>query len=73
MKTPRLFLPAALLVLALILPAPASAARTKSCEGIGDTITKLRTKGIACDDAVTLAAKWRRDRRRGQRRLLNSG
>lgn len=58
MKTLRLPLLAAATVLLLALPAPASAARTKSCEGIGDTITKLRAKGISCDDAVTLAAKW---------------
>jgi hypothetical protein len=48
----------AAIAVALVLPAPASAARTKSCEGIGDTITKLRSKGPACDKARTLAAKW---------------
>lgn len=47
-----------LTLFALALPAPASAARTKSCEGIGDTITKLRSKGQPCDDARTLAAMW---------------
>jgi hypothetical protein len=46
------------IVLALALPAPAAAARTKRCEGIGDTITKLRSKGPPCDTARTLAAKW---------------
>lgn len=46
------------LTLAFALPATAHAARTKSCEGIGDTITKLRSKGPPCDTARTLAAKW---------------
>jgi hypothetical protein len=44
--------------LALAQPSPANAARTKSCDGIGDTITKLRSKGPPCDDARTLSAKW---------------
>ncbi len=35
-----------------------AAAKTKRCEGIGDTVTKLRAKGIGCDDARTLSAKW---------------
>jgi hypothetical protein len=48
----------ALIVLALALPAPASASRIKRCDGIGNTITKLRAKGFPCDDARTLAAKW---------------
>lgn len=47
-----------MIVLAAALPTPASAARTKSCEGIGDTITKLRSKGQPCDEARTLAAMW---------------
>jgi hypothetical protein len=48
----------ALVVLALALPAAASAQRSKRCEGIGDTVTKLRSKGQPCDDARTLAAMW---------------
>lgn len=48
----------ALIVLAVALPAPASASRVKRCDGIGDTITKLRAKGQSCDTARTLAAKW---------------
>jgi hypothetical protein len=48
----------AALALTLALPVPAQAARTKSCPGIGDTITKLRSKGPPCDDARTLSAKW---------------
>jgi hypothetical protein len=48
----------AVIALALALPVPAQAARTKSCPGIGDTITKLRSKGPPCDDARTLSAKW---------------
>jgi hypothetical protein len=47
-----------LVLLAVALPAAASAERTKRCEGIGDTITKLRSKGQPCDDAQTLAAMW---------------
>ncbi len=35
-----------------------AAAKTKRCEGIGETVTKLRAKGIGCDDARTLSAKW---------------
>jgi len=50
--------PLAVIVLALALPTPADAARTKRCDGIGKTITKLRSKGWACDDARTLSAKW---------------
>ncbi len=52
------FILLAVLLGALVLPAPASAARTKRCEGIGETITKLRSKGPSCDTARTLAAKW---------------
>lgn len=47
-----------LILLAVALPAPASAGATKRCEGIGETITKLRSKGQPCDDARTLAAMW---------------
>ncbi|HYH53022.1 MAG TPA: hypothetical protein VD761_02740 [Solirubrobacterales bacterium] len=47
-----------LILLAVALPAPASANGGKRCEGIGDTITKLRSKGQPCDEARTLAAKW---------------
>jgi hypothetical protein len=36
----------------------AGAARAKRCDGIGNTITKLRAKGVACDPARTLAARW---------------
>lgn len=57
MKRIRIALLAAV-VLAIALPAPASAARAKSCDGIGHTITKLRSKGWSCDDARTLSAKW---------------
>ena len=46
----------AAVVLAVALPAPAQAA--KRCDGIGDTITKLRAKSFPCDDARTLSAKW---------------
>jgi hypothetical protein len=45
-------------VLAVALPTPAQAARTKSCDGIGDTVTRLRAKGFPCDDARTLSAKY---------------
>jgi pimeloyl-ACP methyl ester carboxylesterase len=45
-------------VLAIARAAPANAGRVKRCEGIGDTITKLRAKGQPCDTARTLAAKW---------------
>jgi hypothetical protein len=48
----------AVIVLALALPASANAGRVKRCDGIGDTITKLRSKGQPCDTARTLAAKW---------------
>jgi hypothetical protein len=48
----------AVIALAVALPAPASAARVKRCDGIGKTITKLRSKGPPCDTAQTLAAKW---------------
>jgi hypothetical protein len=59
MKTLHLPLLAGLLVLALVLPFSASAApKTKRCEGIGDTVTKLRAKSIDCDAARTLSAKW---------------
>src|ERR1044072_9721722 len=47
-----------LVLLAIALPATASAGGTKRCEGIGATITKLRSKGEPCDDARTLAALW---------------
>jgi hypothetical protein len=57
MKPLRISLLAATL-LVLALPTPANAARTKRCEGIGDTITKLRSKGPPCDEARTLSAKW---------------
>jgi hypothetical protein len=57
MKQLRIYLVAATL-LALALPAPANAAGAKRCEGIGDTITKLRSKGFPCDDARTLSAVW---------------
>lgn len=57
MRQLRIVLLAAAL-LAIALPAPAHAARVKRCDGIGDTITKLRSKGPPCDDARTLAAKW---------------
>ena len=46
------------LTLVLALPSVANAARTKSCDGIGDTVTKLRSKGPPCDTARTLSAKW---------------
>ena len=45
-------------VLTVALPTPAQAARTKRCDGIGDTVTRLRAKGFPCDDARTLSAKW---------------
>lgn len=48
----------ATVALALALPGPAQAAQVKRCAGIGDTITKLRSKGPPCDSARTLAAKW---------------
>lgn len=48
----------AVLAVGAIASAPASAARTKSCEGIGSIVTKLRSKGMPCDDARTLSAKW---------------
>ena len=48
----------AAVLLAVALPTSANAVRTKSCEGIGDTITKLRSKGPSCGTARTLAAKW---------------
>ena len=57
MKQLRLAL-IAVIVLAVALPAPANASRIKRCEGIGDTITKLRSKAFPCDSARTLAAKW---------------
>lgn len=46
------------LFLLAAVPAAASADRTQRCEGIGDTITKLRSMGQPCDDARTLAAMW---------------
>ncbi len=46
----------AAIALAVALPAPAQAA--KRCDGIGDTITKLRAKAFPCDSARTLSAKW---------------
>ncbi len=57
MKPLRTFLLAAL-VLVLTVPIPAQAAPPKSCEGIGDTIWRLRAKGLSCDTARTLSAKW---------------
>ena len=48
----------AAIVFAVALPTSANAARAKSCDGIGDTITKLRSKGPSCDTARTLSAKW---------------
>jgi hypothetical protein len=57
MKQLRIAL-AAVIVLAVALPAPANAGRIKRCEGIGDTITKLRSKGQPCDTARSLAARW---------------
>ena len=48
----------AAVALAVALPTPAQAARAKSCDGIGDTITRLRAKAFPCDDARTLAAKY---------------
>jgi hypothetical protein len=47
-----------LILLAVALPTSASATQTKRCQGIGDTITKLRSKGQPCDEARTLAAMW---------------
>ena len=47
-----------LALLAAALPTAASADRAKSCEGIGTTITKLRSQGQPCDEARTLAAMW---------------
>ena len=46
------------IALVFALPTPANAARTKSCDGIGDTVTRLRSKGPPCDTARTLSAKW---------------
>ncbi|MDX6624840.1 MAG: hypothetical protein QOE75_2772 [Solirubrobacterales bacterium] len=57
MKTLRFSL-LGLILLAVALPASASADRSMRCEGIGETITKLRSKGQPCDDARTLAAMW---------------
>ena len=48
----------AAIAFAIAMPTPAEAAGAKRCEGIGDTITKLRAKRFACDSARTLAAKW---------------
>lgn len=58
MKPPRFAFLAIVFALALALPTPASAARAKRCDGIGKTITKLRAKGLSCDTARTLSAKW---------------
>ena len=41
--------------LGLVLPTPAQA---RPCDGIGDTIKRLRAKGLPCDTARTLSAKW---------------
>jgi hypothetical protein len=57
MKQLRIAL-ATVIVVAVALPAPAAASRVKRCDGIGDNITKLRSKGQPCDTARTLAAKW---------------
>lgn len=57
MKVLRVSLPC-LILLAIALPTSANADRTKRCEGIAETITKLRSKGQPCDDARTLAAMW---------------
>jgi hypothetical protein len=56
----------AAVLLAVALPTSANTARTKSCEGIGGTITKLRSKGRSCDAARTLAASWSRRRQRAE-------
>jgi hypothetical protein len=48
----------AMIALTVAVPTPAHAARVKKCEGIGDTIVKLRSKGPPCDTARTLSAKW---------------
>lgn len=55
-------------LLAVVLPTPANAARPERCDGIGDTITKLRSKGQPCDAARTLAAKWAETAAAGGRR-----
>lgn len=68
MKTLRISL-LALVLLAVALPAAASAERTKRCEGIGETITKLRSKGEPCDDARTLAAMWAETAATGGKRV----
>jgi hypothetical protein len=51
-------IPLLALILLVALPASAQAGSGKHCEGIGETITKLRSKGLSCDDARTLSAKW---------------
>jgi hypothetical protein len=48
----------AAIVMAVAVPTSAGAARAKRCDGIGDTITKLRAKRLPCDTARTLSAKW---------------
>jgi hypothetical protein len=40
-------------LLAVALPTSANAGRTKSCEGIGDTITKLQSKGPCAAPSAT--------------------
>lgn len=42
----------------LALPSAASADRLRRCEGIGRSITQLKAKGIDCDAARTMSAKW---------------
>jgi hypothetical protein len=49
---------ATVLALGAATPAPAGAAAVKRCDGIGDTVWRLRAKGVDCDDARTLSAKW---------------
>jgi hypothetical protein len=65
----RIALVAAILT-ALVLPASASGARAKRCEGIGDTITRLRAKGPSCDTARTLSAKWAETAAQSGKRVL---
>ncbi len=57
MTLPRIALLAAI-ILAVAVPTSAGAAHAKRCEGIGDTITKLRAKQLRGDTARTLSAKW---------------
>jgi len=49
---------ATVMALGILVPAPAGAAAAKSCDGIGDTVRTLRAKGMDCDNARTLSAKW---------------